>query len=46
MNKPIKKRLRSTTFALNEWGAIEKSPILLLQYWKIEYFDRVPIFFS
>ena len=23
-------------------GAIEKSPILLLQYWKIDLFDRVP----
>ena len=27
---------------ITKWGAIEKSPILQLQYWKIQNFGRVP----
>jgi hypothetical protein len=27
--------------AITKWGAIEKSPILLSQYWKIYHFLRV-----
>ena len=34
------KRLGATTFgrAITKWGAIEKSPILLSQYWKNHHF--------
>ena len=30
------KRLRTANFAIAIWGAIEKCPILLPQYWKNE----------
>ena len=32
--------------AKTEWGAIEKSAILMLQYWMKELFDSVPKFIS
>ena len=34
---------QETTFAIiTKWAAIEKSPILLSQFWKIKYFGSVP----
>ena len=35
----LAKRLRATT----KWGALEKSPILLSQYWKNEKLDGIII---
>ena len=41
----LHKNLKATTFAIakaiTKWGAIDKSPILLSQYWKNYNFERI-----
>ena len=49
-DKKLSKEVKSDNFcyrkagrAITKWGAIEKSPILLLQYWKVSQFELIQL---